>query len=177
MLNTEPMIDIEYIVNFVIRQDQIRNDSITKSTLVSIIVFLQAACLIEFEKPLINTEILQGNTGPFIPAVNQHFQSPIIKKEHQLMVKTTVEKDSDGKIIQGSIKIDPPSDVSPLTSDESKFIVTSLWYLLKHRELLKEILMNQPIYNIPGKKKPQAYDNIDLYNYFITHTNNMLWLK
>lgn len=92
MLNTEPMLDIDDIVNFVIIMDRIRNDSITKSNLVSIIVFLQAACLIEFEKPLINTEILQGNTGPFIPVVNHHFQSSIIKKEHQLMAKTTVEK-------------------------------------------------------------------------------------
>lgn len=177
MFNTEAMLDIEDIVNFVILKDQIRNDSITKSNLVSIIVFLQAACLIEFEKPLINTKILQGNTGPFIPVVNQHFQSPIVKKKHQLMAKATVEKDSDGKMIPGSIKIDPPSDVTPLTSDENKFIVMSLWRLLKYRELLKEILMNQPIYNIPGKKQPQAYDNIKLYNYFITHTNSMLWLK
>lgn len=177
MLNTEPMLDIEDIVNFVIRTDQIKNDSITKSTLVSIIVFLQAACLIEFEKPLINTKIIQGNTGPFIPVVNQHFQSPIITKEHQLMAKITAETDSDGKIIQESIKIDPPSDMMPLTSHENQFIVWSLMNLLKHRVLLKEILMNQPIYNIHGKKNPQAYDNIKLYNYFITHTNSMLWMK
>lgn len=177
MFNTEAMLDIDDIVNFVIIMDRIRNDSITKSNLVSIIVFLQAACLIEFEKPLINTEILQGNTGPFIPTVNHHFQSPIIKKEHQLMVKTTVEKNSDGKIIPGSIKIDSPSDVSTLTSDESQFIIRSLTNILDHRELLKDILMNQPIYSIPGKKNPQAYDNINLYNYFITHTNNILWLK
>lgn len=176
MFNTEAMLDIEDIVNFVIIQDEMINDSITKSNLVSIIVFLQAACLIEFEKPLINMEILQGNTGPFIPVVNNHFQSPTIRKEHQLMAKVTVDKDSDGKIIQGSIKIDPPSDVTPLTSDENKFIVMSLWKLLKHRELLKEILMNQPIYNIPGKTQPKAYDNIELYNYFITHTNAMLWM-
>lgn len=176
MLNTEPMLDIEDIVNFIIIQDEMINDSITKSNLVSIIVFLQAACLIEFEKPLINTEILKGNTGPFIPVVNQHFQSPIIKKEHQLMVKAYVDKDSDGKIIPESIRIDPPSDVIPLTSNENKFIGMSLWNLLKHKKLLKEILMNQPIYKKPGKNQPLAYDNIELYNYFITHTNAMLWL-
>ena len=176
MLNTEPMLDIEDIVNFVIRTDQIKNDNITKSTLVSIIVFLQAACLIEFEKPLINTKIIQGNTGPFIPLVNHHFQSPIIKKEHQLMAKITAETDSDGQIILESIKIDSPSKMTPLTSHESQFITWSLRNLLNHRELLKEILMNQPIYNLPGKKKTQAYNNIKLYNYFITHTNSMLWM-
>lgn len=176
MFNTEPMLDLEDIVNFIIRIDQIKHDSITKSNLISAIVFLQAACLIEFEKPLITTEILQGNTGPFIPLVNQHFKSPIIKKEHQLIAKATVEKDPDGKIIQGSIKINPPSNVIPLTKDENRFIIMSLSNLLEHRKLLKDILMNQPIYIKPGKNKPQAYDSIKLYNYFITHTNNMLWL-
>lgn len=183
MLNTEPMADTEAVINLIVRVSWISPDKpiTTRATIGCVMVFLQAAWLTKYKKPLFKDEIIQGNLYPSMPLLDQHFPNPIIKEnKEQLIQQILFEKDSDGKIISKSIKKLPPFEIGQnqeFDDESSKFLFQSTFNLLKNKEILNETLMNQTIYKKPDMYIRPAYNNQSLYDYFMENPQDWLWVK
>lgn len=183
MLNTEPMADTDAVINFIVRMSWISPDEpiTTRGTIGCVMVFLQAAWLTKYKKPLFKDEIIQGNLYPTMPILDQHFPNPIIKENKEQLIKQILfEKDSDGKIISKSIKKLPPLEIVQIQEfdDESyKFIFHATSNLLENKAILNDTLMNQTIYKKPDMYIRPAYNNQSLYDYFMDNPQDWLWIK
>lgn len=183
MFNTNPMAETEAVINLIVKVSWFSPDNTitTRSTIGSVMVFLQAAWLTKYKKPLFKDEIIQGNLYPSMPILDQHFPNPIIKENKEQLIQPIIfEKDSDGKIIPASIKKLPPFDIFKIQEfdeESSNFILHATQNILQNKAILNETLMNQTIYKKPDMYIRPAYDNQSLYDYFIKNPQDWLWVK
>lgn len=183
MINNKPRAETEAVINLIVNASHLSPDEpiTTRGTIGCVMVFLQAAWLTKYKKPLFKDEIIQGNLYPSMPVLDQHFTNPIIKEnKEQHIHQILFEKDSDGKIIPKSIKKLKPFvilDNQEFDDESCYFIVNAARNLLENKAILNDTLMNQTIYKKPDTYIRPAYDNQALYDYFMKNPQDWLWVK